>query len=420
MNMAMSVEALPPLHDLDDPHFNPFEAEALEYGELADTYQRIAEMRRDGDVQKGAIYSHFMGKENEALKGATSYMVFGYDLVFRVLADPDTFSNHAFKQTLGLSFGESLSTMDAPDHPRYRRIFQKAFLPNVVSQWGESVVAPVVDELVSQFEKKGSADLVQDFARHYPFHVIYRQLGLDQEARKRFQKVAVTQTLFRSNLAQAIDAGAKLGDFLRELVERRLARPTEDLVSHLAHAEVDGERLPTEVVVSFFRQLLNAGGDTTYRGTSTILTGLLTHPDQLDAVREDRSLIPQAIEEGLRWEGPAMTSPRTATRDVELDGVTIPKGAIVDAVMGSANRDPAKFSNPDAFDIFRERHARPIPFGTGPHVCIGQHLAKVEISRALTALLDRLPNLRLDPDKPAPVITGFHLRKPKHLHVLFG
>lgn len=417
----MSGAPLPTLEDLADTGFDPFVAESVEYGEFTDTYERLRALRATGDVQPGSLYNFFTGRENEALKGETVHMVLGFDLTYHAFTHPEDFTNEAFRRTLGQSFGEmSLTMLDAPEHTAYRRIFQRAFLPNVVSQWGETVVQPVVDDLVGQFEKRQSADLVQEFARFYPFQVIYRQLGLDADARQRFHKVAVTQTLYRSNLTNAIDAGNKLGDFLRQLVRLRIKEPADDLVTHLVNAEVDGERLPEEVVVSFFRQLLNAGGDTTYRGTSNILAGLLTHPDQLEAVRNDRSLIAQAIEEGLRWESPAMVSPRTVARDLELGGVQLKAGSVVDLVIGSANRDAEKFPDPDRFDIFRKLEVRPFPFATGPHVCIGQHLAKVEMTRALTALLDRLPNLRLDPDKPAPSITGFHLRKPQHLHVLFG
>jgi len=412
--------ALPTLHDLADPHFNPFEAETSEYGEFTDAFDQLARLRSTGQVIPGDAFGFFMKRQNEALIGRTTFMVLGYDLVFQVLTDPETFSNKASLLTLGRSFGQSLTVMDAPEHTRYRRIFQKAFLPNVVQKWGETVVRPVVDELVSKFEARGSADLVGEFTRFYPFNVIYRQLGLDADSRRLFQKVAVTQTLFRSNMSYAEEAGRKLGDFLGKLVRQRLDDPGDDLVSHLAHAEVDGERLPEEVVVSFFRQLLNAGGDTTYRGTSNILVGLLSNPDQLDAVRSDLSLIPLVIEEGLRWEGPVMFTPREVTRDIQLAGVDLPKGSLVDVALGSANRDPDKFADPDRFDIFRERANRALPFGSGPHVCIGQHLARVEITRALTALLERLPNLRLDPSQPPPQIEGFTLRKPKSVHVLFG
>lgn len=417
----MDISALPKLEDLADIGFDPFQAEAQEYGDFLDPYAMLRELRRTGgDVQKGGIYAYFMKKENAALKGVPIHMIMGYDLVQQVMMDPETYTNEAFKRTLGQSFGEkSLTMLDPPEHTGYRRIFQKAFAPNVVSKWGETVVDPVVDELVSGFEKRGTADLVAEFTRTYPFQVIYRQLGLDQDARRLFHKVAITQTLYRGHLSNAVEAGHKLGRYLEGLVAWRREEPRDDLVTHLVNAKVDGEALPDEVIVSFFRQLLNAAGDTTYRGTSNILVGLLTHPDQFAAARTDPQLLQRAIDEGLRWEGPSMTVTRQLSRDVEIGGVALSEGSIVDVILGSANHDADKFQDPERFDIYRERPVRPIPFGIGPHVCIGQHLAKVEITRALKALIERLPNLRLDPDKPAPQIMGFHLRVPHHLHVRF-
>src|SRR5260221_2386886 len=167
------------------------------------------------------------------------------------------------------------------------------------------------------------------------------------------------------------------------------------------------------------RQLLNAGGDTTYRMTGTLLAALLQNPDQLQAVRDDRELIPQAIEEALRWDGPITDTFRLTTRDTELAGVPIPAGTVVDIVYGSANRDPAYYPNPDKFDIFRKPAHRHFGVGGGPHVCIGQHLARLEIKRALNVIFDRLPNLRLDPNMPLPEIRGFRLRTAAHLHVVF-
>jgi cytochrome P450 len=210
-----------------------------------------------------------------------------------------------------------------------------------------------------------------------------------------------------------------LGEFFGQLLAQRRAAPGEDLVSHLATVEVDGERLPDEVLIAFLRQLMNAGGDTTYRGTSVLLAALLTHPDQWDAVVADRSLIGQAIDEALRWEGPVSSTLRYVAQDTEIDGVPIAQGTILNVVLGSANRDPAKFPDPDRFDLFRERKVRHLAFANGPHVCIGQHLARVEMTRAINALLDRTRNLRLDPDKPAPDIRGHLLRVPAHIHVKF-
>lgn len=147
--------------------------------------------------------------------------------------------------------------------------------------------------------------------------------------------------------------------------------------------------------------------------------GLLTNPNQLAAVRKDRSLLPLAIEEGLRWELPSIAHTRTPFHDVMMDGVKIPAGACIDLVTGSANRDPSRFENPDNFDIFRKQ-SRIMTFGYGPHICIGRHLANLEMRVALTAILDRLPNLRLDDAYPPPEIHGLIKRSPDSIHVRFG
>ena len=139
------------------------------------------------------------------------------------------------------------------------------------------------------------------------------------------------------------EASRKLGVYFRALLEERRREPGDDLVSLLAQAQADGDVLPEEVLVSFLRQLVNAGGDTTYRATSILLTGLLTHPAQLDAVRRDRSLIPQAIEEALRWDGPVLVARRSTTRPILLQGAGIPEGAIIDVASGSAHRDPTRY-----------------------------------------------------------------------------
>jgi len=127
-----------------------------------------------------------------------------------------------------------------------------------------------------------------------------------------------------------------------------------------------------------------------------------------------------AIEEALRWEGPVLIQTRMATRDTTLGGVKIPAGAFLDVAAGAANRDPAKFTEPDQFNIFRKSQYRHFAFAFGPHICIGQHLARIEMTRALNAILDRMPNLRLDPERPAPEIRGIMIRVPKHIFVRFG
>ncbi len=414
------MNAVKRLEDFDDPKYDPFLADEAMFGTCLDPYTKLAELRAKGAVH-ALNYRTFMGEPADVTRpDVPNFLVVGYDEVAAGLRDGETYSNKSYLGNLGISFGRSVSTMDAPEHPRYRKIFQKAFLPGVVSQWGESVVDPVIDSLMGRFLKRGHADLVQEFTFHYPFQIVFKQLGLPNADIKTFHKLAMAQIVVSFDVAHGTEASAKLGTYFKALVDERRRNPGDDLVSVLAQAEVDGEYLPEDVLISFLRQLVNAGGDTTYRGTSVLLTGLLSNPDQLEALRKDRSLVPQAIEEALRWDGPVLAQSRIATRDTELGGVKIPAGSYVDFAAGAANRDPAKFEDPDKFNIFRKSPNRHFSFSFGSHICIGQHLARVEMTRALHAVLDRLPNLRLDPERPAPEIRGIMMRVPQHIYVRFS
>jgi len=287
-----------------------------------------------------------------------------------------------------------------------------------VRAWDATIVAPVVDRIMATFEKRGHADLVGEFAFRYPFEIIYAQLGMPAEDIDTFQKLALTLTDY-SRMDMVREANAKLGRYFQAMLDLRRAEPGDDLVSTLAMAEADGQRLPDEVIVSFLRQLINAAGDTTYRSTCAMLVGLLENPDQLRAVAEDRTLVAAAVEEAVRWEGPVIVHSRMALHDVEVEGTTIPAGSPVAVVAGSANHDPARYPDPEKFDIFRSRKVPHAGFTMGPHICVGQHLARIEMSRALHAVLDRLPNLRLDPAYPHPQLRGCMMRVPEHIHVLF-
>ena len=410
--------AIPRIQDFDDASYDPFVSDDAAFGVCADPYAQLAEWREQGPVHKMDYRSAMGLYPDVTMADLEHYLVLGYDAVEKIFLDPVTYSNKTYARNLGISFGRSVSTMDAPEHSRFRKIFQKAFLPNVVAKWGDTLVDPVVQGLMDQFVARGKADLVQEFTHHYPFHIIYRQLNLPPEDVKTFHKLAIAQTVVMYDVPHGTEASRKLGVYFKDLLEERRRNPGDDLVSLLALAEADGEQLPEEILISFLRQLVNAGGDTTYRATSVLLTGLLSNPDQLDAVRQDRTLIVQAIEEALRWDGPVLIATRTPTVDTELCGVQIPAGACLSVASGSANRDPSRFENPDKFDIFRKKQ-RNFGFAFGPHVCIGQHLARIEMTRALNAILDRLPNIRLDPALPAPAVQGTMMRVPKHIHVCF-
>jgi cytochrome P450 len=408
------------LRDFSDTDFNPFIEEALFFGDHDDPYAVLAELRSKNAAMEGD-WRAVMGLSPDITHPpqARHFMILSYDEVGKALQSPQIFSNKAYTFNLGASFGRSVSTMDAPEHPRFRKIFQKIFLPQYVKSWGSSMVDPVVQELMADFLPAGRADLARQFTLHYPFGVIYRQLDLPPEEGKVFHKLAVAQMLISFDREHGAEAAANLGEYFPELIAQRRKNPGDDLVSMLAAAEVDGEYLPEDVLVAFLRQLINAAGDTTYRATSVLLTKLLQNPDQLEMLRKDRSLLLNAIEEALRFEGPVLEQPRWSTQDTEVAGVKIPAGSIVHVMAGAANRDPARFADPDRFDITRANASRHFSFSAGPHLCLGQHLARVEMTRAMTAILDCLHNLRLDPDMPPPRIQGAMMRVPRELHVRF-
>lgn len=412
------MESAVRIQEFDDPTYDPFDSDEINFGDHADPYPLIAKWRAEAPVLEGG-YRPLMGLPAALYPDRKMFTVVGSAEIAETLTDTDRFSNAGYKFNLGVTFGQgSISTMDNPEHGRWRRIFQKIFLPQYVKKWGESIVDPVVHDLMADFLPLGRADLIEQFTLRYPFEVIYRQLALPKADVRAFQRLAIGQTDY-VNYEKAIEAGQKLGEYFTALVDERRKNPGDDLVSLLALTEVDGEYLPHEVLISFLRQLMNAAGDTTYRGTSILLTALLENPEQFEAIRADRALIPQAIEEALRWDGPVAVQMRMAAVDTELGGVTIPAGSMLDVVAGAANRDPALYPDPDRFDIFRDRKPH-FSFSRGPHICVGQHLARVEMTRALHAVLDELPDLRFDPDRPGPQIQGSMMRVPRHLYVRFG
>jgi cytochrome P450 len=277
-----------------------------------------------------------------------------------------------------------------------------------------------INKLIDDFAGQGQAELVQQFTLHFPFHFIHELMQLPVEDRMTFQKLAFGQINVFFDKTHAYEAIDKLKTYLTNLVLFRRDHPQggNDFVHTIANAEVDGKKLPDDVVIAFFRQLMNAGGDTSYHGFSSVLTGLLTHPDQLQAVRDDRTLVARAIEEGLRWNCPVPIIQRTPTRETVLAGVPVRPGDRLDIVLAAANRDETIYDQPDEFDISRPPR-RHLAFGYGAHVCLGQHLARMEMTVALNAILDRLPGLRLDEDFPPPQMDGLSLRGPHDLHVRF-
>jgi cytochrome P450 len=260
---------------------------------------------------------------------------------------------------------------------------------------------------------------VSELTFPFPVHVIAGMLGLPAADLPMFHRLAVQLISLSFDWDRAMEASQNLRDYFAGILKERRLHPEGDVISVLAGAELEGQRLTDDEIYAFLRLLLPAGAETTYRSSSNLLFGLLTHPDQLDAVKKDRALMPIAIEEGVRWEPPLTGIMRTATQDAEVCGVAIPAGSVLNVVVGAANRDESCWEEPERFDVLRpvKPHAA---FASGPHMCLGMHLARMETSVALNALFDRLPDLRLDPDAVDVHITGHTFRAPRNLPVVFS
>lgn len=415
------MQPLPKIQDFSDD-FDPFTALMTVGGEghITNHLQDLATLGERTDVFEGDLHSYFGAPRQLTLGTETkAYMVLSYKACSEVLMNGVDYSNAIYNRTVGITFGRSITTMDMPEHPRYRRLFQAAFTPKMLGSL-QGRFQDRINALIDTFASKGRTDLVEEFARHFPFQFICDLLALPIEDRATFHKIAAAQACVGFDPQHGQEASSILGEYLEALIaQRRVEGGDGDLVHALAKAEVDGERLPDDVLLGFFRQLMNAGGDTSYHGFSNILAALFSSPEQLEAVRKDRNLITRVIEEGLRWGAPITAIDRITTRDVEICGTSIPAGSCLRVCIAAANRDSRIWSNPHHFDIFRESK-RHIAFGNGAHVCIGQHLARMELQVALNILLNRLPNVQLDKDESAPTIRGLTFRGADAVHVRWG
>jgi cytochrome P450 len=379
----------------------------------ATPYPAFIELRRQAPVHPG---TPDFGPE--AYRSDPTFTAYTYDAVHTVLGDNETFSSAGYGEVMGVVMGRSILQMDEPEHHAYRSILQQAFTRTAMQRWEVELVGPLVNRMIDEFIDDGHADLVRQLLFPFPVSVIAALLGLPEEDLPEFHRLAVELISVSVNWDRALAASAALRDYLAGVVADRRRQPADDMISVLATAENEGQRLTDEEIYAFCRLLLPAGAETTYRSSSNLLCGLLTHRDQLDALLADRTLMPRAIEEGVRWEPPLLVISRTATRDTEVCGVAIPAGATLVCNLGAANHDDTRWDNAEDYDLFRERRPH-IGFAHGPHMCLGMHLARMETEVALRSLFDRLPGLRLDHTVPDPFIAGRVFRAPPRLDVVW-
>jgi cytochrome P450 len=398
--------------------FDPFELKDVVSGKIRDPFPQMRELLRESPVHVGPIDLGEGEEDYWEPSGPQPVTVFGFDEVVQVLRDNETYSSNVYAGVMGEVMGRTILEMDEPEHRVSRALVAGSFRSKVLERWEEELVALVVNELIDSFIDRGRSDLVRDITFNFPAQVIARILGLPRSDYPRFQRWAIEITSVAANWERGVAASSALRDYFAEVMTERRSTPGDDLISDLVRAEIDGERLSDEEIYSFLRLLLPAGVETTYRSSGSLLFALLNDRAQFDALYADRSLFQQAFEEAVRWEPPVTVILRRALRDTELAGVKVEEGADVALMIGSANRDERKYSDPDRFDMFREVRQH-VGFGFGVHVCLGMHLARMESRVAINTLFDRLGPFRLDPDAEPPHIEGLAFRSPLSLPVVF-
>ncbi|MQY36086.1 Cytochrome P450 monooxygenase PikC [Streptomyces sp. RB17] len=304
--------------------------------------------------------------------------------------------------------------LEPPDHTRIRRLVSKAFTPRTVDRL-KPYVQHLAGDLVAALVHHGGGDLLTDVAEPLPVAVIAEMLGIPEADRAPLRPwSAAICGMYELNpsedtAAQAVQASVEFSEYLRLLIAARRKEPGEDLISGLiaAHDE-DDDRLTEQEMISTAVLLLNAGHEATVNATVNGWWALFRNPGQLAALRADHSLIPSAIEELMRYDTPLQLFERWVLDDIEIDGTVIPRGSEIAMLFGSANHDPAVFTDPDRLDLTRTDNPH-ISFSAGIHYCIGAPLARIELAASMTALLQQAPTLTLAAEptrKPNFVIRG--------------
>ena len=381
----------------------------------SDPYAWFAHMRHTEPVWRGTIMDTSMSPPE--LLPHEEWTLFDFNSVFGAFRDDELFGSEQYNNTIGLVFGPTILGMHGKQHHDHRSLISKAFRQSALERWEPAVIDPICDHLVDEIKDDGAADLITAVTLEFPTRVTAELLGLPEEDLDLFRRLSFDLISIYIDTEAGLNASVELQAYFQGKVDQRRTKMTNDIIGDLVGAEIDGEKLTDEAIISFLRLLLPAGLETTFRSSSNLLYLLLTHPEQLEAVQRDRDLIPAAIEEGIRYETPLVSVPRTTTSEVEINGVPIGKGAQVNLCMGSANRDETRWPNADVFDINRARRAH-VSFAGGIHSCLGMHLARVETRAMLNSLFDRVTDLQLVPDEDNKIV-GMPFRSPKKLPVTY-
>jgi cytochrome P450 len=344
------------------------------------------------------------------------WLVTRFDDVRYVDQTPEVYTAATDPSTLDRTMGVNMLGMEGPEQQRIRRVVEPPFRPRDVEERTQGMIPKLAHELIDGFRERGSCDLFTEFADPMSVQALRFVLGLDEV---RWQDILRWNQGLMPGLANfegapekqepADRASAELGAAIEAVLDRLERERDGSVLSWMLRRDGDDAMTHEEIVAN--TKLMLSGGLQEPRDLIALTVYPLgTHPAQLDEVRAEPALVKRAVEETLRWAGPVGTSTRQTTGATELASVGLPEGALIGAVLSSANRDPRRFDDPDRFDVRRKDGAH-VAFAAGSHFCLGawfgRHLARV----SLEILLDRLPNLRLDPDRPV-TLRGWEFRAP--------
>ncbi|MER7400633.1 cytochrome P450 [Streptomyces sp. NPDC000151] len=340
-----------------------------------------------------------------------SYIVSRYEDVERAFKDP-AFTTDNYDWQLEPVHGRTILQMSGREHSVRRALVAPAFRGVPLQETFQPVIERNARELIDGFRDAGRADLVAQFATRFPVNVIVDMLGLDRADHDRFHRWYTAIIGFLGNLSQDPEVAAaglrtqeEFAAYMLPIIRERRENLGDDLLSTLCAAEIDGTRMSDEDIKAFCSLLLTAGGETTDKAISSIMHNLLRHPEQLAAVRADRSLIERAFAETLRFTPPVHMIMRQTAEEVTIGGGKVPAGATVTCLIGAAGRDERRYADPDTFDIFRadlkattafSAAADHLAFALGRHFCVGALLAKAEVEAGVGQLLDALPDAALE------------------------
>jgi len=389
----------------------------MSYGETIS----LPELERD----PYPVYARLRDEEPVAWVPAVRlWLVTRYDDVLAVNHAPEVFTAESDPSTLNRTLGRNMLGSDGPYHEWLRSITEPPFRPRAVEQRTQGMIPELAHQLIDGFAEQGACDLFTEFCDPMSVRMLRFMLGMDevpwQDLLRWNQGIMVGAANFegdpdKQRVADA--ASAALGAAIERILERLQAEPDGSVLAWMLHQERDGRRMAREEIVANARLILSGGLQEPRDLIALTMWALGSHPDQLEQVRGDRLLIRRAVEETLRWAGPVGTATRQTTRAAELAGVELPEGALVGAVLSSANRDPRHWTDPDRFDLHRQEGAH-LAFAAGKHFCLGAWFGRYLARVSLDVLLDRLPGLRLDPERPVE-LHGWEFRAPRSTWVLW-